>query len=539
MTTVNVYTATEISLESHNVRDNPYLDVDITAVFTGPAGQSITRPGFWDGGQRWCLRFAPTAPGRWTYRVDSGDPTDPGLHGITGDLDAVIARRGTAVTEHGFLCVADNGHHLQHQDGTPFFWLGDTHWRFAWERWDEANKPGWTSQFRGTIDRRVDQGFTVYQSNLMGFGRGWDAATCWEPGAAFNQLVPSYFRDVIDPRMAYIADRGLVNAFGIGWHQAIDLDPAGMARFARYLVARYGAAAMVWTLGGEVAGYDPGLRAARIDGWRQVAHAIHDADDYQHPRTAHLTNERPIADYYQDEDWLDLTLHQHGHGDLELSTRAYHDHRTAHPGRPLVEGESLYEGITTVEPVGRRTATATMVRQVAYRAIQSGCCGYTYGAQGCWNNAWDDGDLATAWGDLPWHQGVDLEGATHLGHLRRFYESLDWTVLRPAPHLFTTTSGIDATFYRPEVSADPQRRTAVVYFGETYRNEGSAALTGLDATAVYHQRWCDPRSGTWLPGPQAVTPANGLIAIPDTPENNSDWLLVLTAYRSLGNRRRS
>ncbi len=29
---------------------------------------------------------------------------------------------------HGDLRVSDNGLYLQHSDGTPFFWLGDTGW---------------------------------------------------------------------------------------------------------------------------------------------------------------------------------------------------------------------------------------------------------------------------------------------------------------------------------------------------------------------------------------------------------------------------
>ncbi|MDE7346377.1 MAG: DUF4038 domain-containing protein [Muribaculaceae bacterium] len=29
---------------------------------------------------------------------------------------------------HGALKVSDNGLYLQHEDGTPFFWLGDTGW---------------------------------------------------------------------------------------------------------------------------------------------------------------------------------------------------------------------------------------------------------------------------------------------------------------------------------------------------------------------------------------------------------------------------
>jgi len=272
----------------------------------------------------------------------------------------------------------------------------------------------------------------VYQTNILSFG-GPETPGAFLAGSVPPHIAPSWFRDVVDPRMAYIADHGLLNALALGWYAAIDGGADTMVRFAQYIVAQYSTYAMIWTLAGEVAGYDPRLRQARLDCWREVAVAIREADAYGHPLTAHLTAERPIPNDDQGETWLTLTLNQHGHGDMDLGTTHYRDHIAAHPGVPLVEGESLYEGLTTVEKSGRRTVTDTMVRQAAWRAIQSGCCGYTYGAQGCCNGAWDTQDMATTWGSLPWYDGIDLPGANQMGHLGRFYASRDWPALRPAP----------------------------------------------------------------------------------------------------------
>src|SRR5699024_1839409 len=87
---------------------------------------------------------------------------------------------------------------------------------------------------------------------------------------------------------------------------------------ARYLVARYGALPMVWTLAGETAGYEPGEARRRVDGWREVALLIQKLDGYGQLQTAHYTNERPFAEYYQDEDWFDFALNQAGHGDYPI-----------------------------------------------------------------------------------------------------------------------------------------------------------------------------------------------------------------------------
>ena len=524
-----VWTTVEIQLESHRDRENPYLDVDVEAVFTGPNGEQIKRPAFWNGGRSWLIRFAPTRPGLWTYRVNCGDPTDGGLNGLAGSIVGVEAdSTASDIYRHGFLRSAER--YLAFDDGTPFFWLGDTHWRFLWEKWDEASKTGWHSQFREMVDRRVEQGFTVYQTNLLSFEDGWNAAACWATGEEYRRIDVGFFESVVDPRMAYIADAGLVNAMGLAWHEAIDHPdaPAGLARLARYVVARYGSLPMVWTMAGEVAGYNPALREARINGWRTVAKAIAETDGYGHPRTAHLTNERPIASYYQNEDWLTLTLNQLGHGDHDLNPKHYIDFRAQHPNMPLVEGEALYEGLSSVESVGRRTVTETMVRQVAYRAIQSGCCGYTYGAQGCWNNARDIEDGATTWGNLPWFEGIDLPGATQLGHLRRFYSDIDWSQLRPDAECFVTEDIFNRMFFLPSVSSNRLRTTVVAYFGETYRNGGGAARLTHLAERPYELRWFDPRCGDYSAAESSVVPTHGMLAIPDKPDDG-DWIRLAEA----------
>jgi Protein of unknown function (DUF4038)/Domain of unknown function (DUF5060)/Putative collagen-binding domain of a collagenase len=523
---VSVWRTAELSFESSTDTPNPYLDQDVEAVFTGPDGTEIRRPAFWDGGRNWKVRFAPTMPGVWGYTVSSDDATDSGLNRSTGELRCVDDPMDHPIYRHGFLQKGPAGRYLAHADNTPFLWLGDTHWRFTSESWDDANKPGWTSQFRGTVDQRVDQGFTIYQSNLQLYEWHGGPSRYWREGGDFEQLDLAFFQHTVDPRMAYIADRGLVNALGLGWFSAIDKDVEGLQRFARYVVARYGSYPMVWTLGGEVAGYDPDRRQARLDGWREVALTIREADGYDQPRTAHATAERPIAPYYQGEDWLTLTLNQHAHGDFDLSPDHYRDQLSRHPGTPLVEGESMYEGLVSVESAGRRPVTDTMVRQVAYRAIQSGCCGYTYGAQGCWNAAWDRDDGKSMWGDLPWYDGIDLPGATQLGHLRRLYEEVGWHRLRPFKECFSSEYALNNTVFAPNVTASLEMDTVVVYFGETFRSQEGTSTLSLLRSGAYTLRWFDPRTGDFSVIDKGAQTVRGELMLPDKPDGQ-DWVLVV------------
>jgi len=518
--------ATEIELTSALDHTDPYADVDVTFLFEGPDGARVVREAFWDGGRSWRVRFAPTRAGVWHYTTRSSASSDSGLHDRHGELTCSARPSALPIYHHGFIGPSADGRNLQHDDGSAFFWLGDTHWRFAWEEFDKSNKPGWSSQFRDTVDLRVRQGFTVYQSNLL----SWTPPPFWQRLSRNREFDVTFFQEVVDPRMAYIANSGLVHALGLGWYHTIDANPRAMVKLARYIVARYGAYPMVWTLAGEVAGYEPESRTARLNAWRDVALAVRSADDYQHPLTAHLTNERPMPADFQNEEWLTFTLSQLGHGDMDMASSHWSEHLAAFPGKPLIEGEAFYEGLTSVEPTGRRRVTDTMVRQVAYRAMQSGCCGFSYGGQGCWNGAWDTETSASMWGELAWFEGVELQGATQMGHMRRFYESLEWTALSPASDVYDSRSWVNSSVYRPHVSATPARETLVVYFGETYRwDEPAGRLQGLPLQR-FDGEWFDPRTADRITAFEDELPVDGAIDIPQAP-SSADWILLVSTHR--------
>jgi Protein of unknown function (DUF4038) len=53
--------------------------------------------------------------------------------------------------KHGRLQVTRNGHYLQYEDGTPFFWLGDT----GWELFHRLNK----EEIEKYLENRRRKGF--------------------------------------------------------------------------------------------------------------------------------------------------------------------------------------------------------------------------------------------------------------------------------------------------------------------------------------------------------------------------------------------
>lgn len=145
--------------------ENPFLDVSIKAIFTGPSGRRITREAYWNGGLDYKVSFAPTETGEWTYVLSA--PEETGLSGVRGIVLCEPYSGKLPIYQHGFLKVSPDGRYLTHDDGTPFFWLGDTHWEFAYrEKWEESNHSNMDSMFKGMIDKRAAQGYTVYQTNL-------------------------------------------------------------------------------------------------------------------------------------------------------------------------------------------------------------------------------------------------------------------------------------------------------------------------------------------------------------------------------------
>lgn len=150
--TLPLWRAGIFEFESQCSYANPFLDVQIWAEFTAPSGRIIRREAYWDGANTYKVSFAPAEPGIWQARLEA--PGETGLDGTAWTVEAVPYEGNLAIYQHGFLRVADNGHFLCYADGTPFFWLGDTHWEFAYrERWDESNHPGMDSMFRGMADR--------------------------------------------------------------------------------------------------------------------------------------------------------------------------------------------------------------------------------------------------------------------------------------------------------------------------------------------------------------------------------------------------
>ena len=146
---------TEWSFTSRGTCDDPFNDVELDVVFTGPDGEERTVPAFWAGGRTWKVRYASPEAGRHAWRSVCSDTSDTGLHGREGELEVVPYEGGNPLWRHGPLRRSSDGRYLEHADGTPFFWLADTWWMGF------CRRLSWPGDFQALTADRVRKGFTA------------------------------------------------------------------------------------------------------------------------------------------------------------------------------------------------------------------------------------------------------------------------------------------------------------------------------------------------------------------------------------------
>ena len=118
----------EWSYASGKLYDDPFNQVALDVDIIDPEGEVRSVPAFWRGQQEWGVRYASPKVGRHRFRTRCSDSANDSLHGQEGAIEITPYDGDNLLLRRGPLRVAGSGGHLEHCDGTPFFWLGDTWW---------------------------------------------------------------------------------------------------------------------------------------------------------------------------------------------------------------------------------------------------------------------------------------------------------------------------------------------------------------------------------------------------------------------------
>lgn len=516
--------AFEAHLRSPRPFANPSQDATLAATFVAPSGRSTSGSGFWDGDDNWRVRFAPDEEGAWRYQLHLNDNAGAQVTSATGTFTCTPALDETIFDQHGPVRLAEHKRHLEHADGTPFFWLGDTAWNGPL-----LSTPAEWEQY---LDTRVRQRFnavqwvaTQWRAAPDGDIEGQLAFTGSDPVA----INPAFFQR-LDKYVESMTAAGLLNvpvmlwAIGSGANPTIDpgfgLPEDQAILVARYMVARWGAYPLVWILAGDGKYVDD--YAAR---WRRIGRAVFD-DQNHAPVAMHCGGTQWPAEELRGEPWLDILGYQSGHGDSDGTLEWIVSGPPAKEWdksprlfqlnlEPAYENHVAYHSRKPLSPHSVRTATY-------WSLLNAPTAGVSYGGHGVWG--WDDGtvpskDHPNSGVPLPWQQALTMPAAEQIAYLAKFFMTIPWWTLSPAPELLTEQPGKQDVHRYVLASASATGDLVVAY-------APMGGIIGLDATQLKEGltgSWCNPRTGSRQAAIAIVTSDVASFTAPD----NEDWLLIL------------
>lgn len=431
---------TEWSFTSGKAYSDPFNEVTLNVIFTDPSGDEHLTPAFWVGEQTWRVRYASPKMGTHHWRSICSDISNAGLHRQEGVLEVTPYEGDNPLLHHGPLRVSANRRYLEHLDGTPFFWLGDTWWMGL------CHRLRWPGDFHTLTTDRVQKGFSVIQivagiyPDMPAFDeRGAnEAGFPWEEN--FTRINPAYF-DMADLHIHHLVQKGLMPCIVGCWgYYLVWMGVEKMKQHWRYLVARYGAYPVVWCLAGE--GTMPYYlskerekdREFQKKGWTELAAHLREVDPYHHPITIHPTSPNCARNMVDDPSLLDIDMLQTGHSDRDSipnTVRLVSEAYIRTPTIPVINGEVCYEGIG-------EACRQEVQRFMFWVCMLSGASGHTYGANGIWQvntkeAPYGPSPHGMSWGDTPWEEAYQLPGSRQLGLGKRLLERYEWWRFEPHP----------------------------------------------------------------------------------------------------------
>ena len=428
---------------------------------------------------------------------------------------------------HGRLTVSANKRYLVHQDGTPFFWLGDT----AWELFHRLNREE-ADQY---LKKRAEQGFTVVQAVALAEFDGLKEPNPYGETPLLNND-PTTPNEAYFKHVDYIVDKaaqyGMVIAFLPTWGDKLFkntwgqgpeiFNPANARSYGRYVGNRYkNRENIVWILGGD---RNPREGSQDVVVWRAMADGIQEAVGgadkaliSYHPQPN--GREGGALQWFEQERWLDFNIHQNGH----CRFTPVYDYITVsynrQPTRPTMDAEPIYEDhpvCFNAKELGY--SSAYDVRIYTYLDLFAGAHGHTYGCHDIWQ-MYSANRPAVNGPHMYWQEALDLPGATQMKHVRKLMTA------RPLLDRVPDQSLIVENDLGP---ADRIQATRGLDYAFVYSTVGKpftinpGKVSGKTLTAT----WFDPRTGKTQPA-GTFTNQQPQSFKPPTQGYGQDWVLVL------------
>jgi hypothetical protein len=430
---------------------------------------------------------------------------------------------------HGRIVVSSNGHYLQYEDGTPFFWLGDT----AWELFHRLK----IEEINTYLTNREQKGFNVVQAVVLAEFDGLKKPNQYGevPLVNMDPTTPNekYFK-LVDTAVKMAKKRGIYMALLPTWGDKVTLSwGAGPVVFNVNNAYTYGhwignrykdAKNVLWILGGDRPAVKDSSDWRPI--WRAMAKGIMDATGNKAFITYHPSGgSYSTSQYIHNEPWLTMNMIQSGHGgghDVATWDLISRDFNLI-PKKPVLDAEPNYED-HPVNPWPKwDPATGYYreydVRKQLYRSVFAGACGVTYGHHSVWQ-FYSPREEKINYADRYWTEAINRNGATQAGYLRKLIQSRP--SLSRVPDDAIVVSGQGEKGNHICAFTDSLKSYLMIYLpvGKTITINTRA----ISSTKI-HCWWFNPKTAKVLD--EGIKNRNDTLSItPPTTGTENDWVFI-------------
>ena len=162
----------DIVIEQKLKITNPF-EVDLLGILIHENGRNTQVPGFYDGNNRWVIRFCPDIEGKWSLVTSSSEKK------LDARRAVLQVKPNTRKDEHGPVRVSKKyPNRFEYADGTPYFSMAfEVDWLFAPDAENEAGIP----KTRKLIESLKANNFNQVVMNVYAFDADWGERDKIEP----------------------------------------------------------------------------------------------------------------------------------------------------------------------------------------------------------------------------------------------------------------------------------------------------------------------------------------------------------------------
>ena len=416
--------------------------------------------------------------------------------------------------KNGKLVVSEEGRYLKHENGVPFFWLGETGWLMP----QRLNR----DEVSYYLNKCKDAGYNMVQVQVLNGVPSMNIYGQYSMTDGFNfkdinrKGIYGYW-DHMDYIIKSAASRGIYIGMVCIWGTPVEqglMNEKEAVAYGKFLAERYkDEPNIIWMIGGDIRGDN------KTEVWDALANSIRSIDK-GHLMTFHPRGRTTSATWFNDREWLDFNMFQSGHAqrDYAIYRRLLLNDLQKQPIKPVLDGEPRYENI----PIDFKSENGRFddfdVRMTLYQSMFSGACGYTYGCNEVWQ-MYSDKYSPMIDAQTTWKESLDLAGACDMIHFRKLCEAIDFFRGRPLQHLIE----------RPEQTDDDY---AVAYGGKDYvlfympyGHSITVNLSGWTQRKNVRLEWFNPRNGELIFYKNIET-SEAFEVVSPTQGRGNDWVLI-------------